>query len=52
MAFGLLTITMRESVMKNCGLRRLKGVSYKKKMRPTGSILVELEDDSVISKIA
>ena len=51
-AFGLLTITMRESVIKNCGLRGLTGVFYTKKMRQTGSILVEFQNDSVIWKIA
>ena len=48
-AFGLLSIAMRESVMKNCGLRGSKGVFIKKTI---GSILVEFQDESVIWKIA
>ena len=43
---------MKESVIKNCGLRGMKGSTYTKKMRPVGSILVELQHDSVIWKIA
>ena len=48
----LLSIAIRESVMKNCKLRGLKGIFNTKKMKPTGGILVEFQDDSVIWKIA
>ena len=41
--FDLLTIA------KNCDLPGLKGVSYTKKMRPIGSILVEFQNDSVMA---
>ena len=50
--FDLPAIVMKESVIKNCGLREMKGSTYTKKMRPAGSILVELQHDSVIWKIA
>ena len=36
---------------KKCGLREMKDSTYTKKMRPTGSILVEMQSDSVIWKI-
>ena len=42
---------MRELVMKNCDLRRLKGDTYTKKMRPNRSILVNLWGFSVLLKI-
>ena len=51
-AFGLLTIVKRESVIKNCRLRGLIGGTYMKKMRSTENILVKLQDDSIIWKIA
>ena len=41
---------MRELVIKNCGLRGMKGSTYTKKIRPTGSILIDFQDDSVIWK--
>ena len=45
--FDLMTITVRELLVKKCGLRGLKGDIYTQKMR-TARCLVDLQGSSVI----
>ena len=53
-AFGLLTATVTELLIKNFGLRGLKGDTYitTTKMRPIGSFKVKKQGYSDILKIA
>ena len=48
---GELAIVIRELVIKNCGLGRLKADNYTKKMRPPRRVLVNLRGFSVSLKI-
>ena len=45
---GLLTIAMRVSVIKNFDLQGIKDDTYKKKIKPAVSNLVDLQDDSLV----